>query len=179
MSFEKNICREFVRILGKEWVKDDQVTLYTYRCDGLALYTAPPMGVLFPGTVQELSSVIKLLNQYKISFVARGAGTGLSGGAVPQEGSVIIEMARFKEVHEVDWVNRTITVGPGVINLHITENVHSHGYHYAPDPSSQKACTIGGNVAENSGGPHTLKYGVTVNHVLGVEMVLPDGELVT
>jgi len=92
---------------------------------------------------------------------------------------VIIEMARFKEVHEVDWVNRTITVGPGVINLHITENVHSHGYHYAPDPSSQKACTIGGNVAENSGGPHTLKYGVTVNHVLGVEMVLPDGELVT
>lgn len=179
MSFEKNIHSEFVRILGKGWVKDDQVTLYTYRCDGLALYTAPPMGVLFPGTVQELSSVIKLLHQYKISFVARGAGTGLSGGAVPQEGSVIIEMARFKEVHEVDWVNRTITVGPGVINLHITENVHSHGYHYAPDPSSQKACTIGGNVAENSGGPHTLKYGVTVNHVLGIEMVLPDGELVT
>ncbi|GIT62638.1 MAG: hypothetical protein Ct9H300mP21_01840 [Pseudomonadota bacterium] len=129
------------------------------------------MGVLFPGTVQELSSVIKLLNQHKISFVARGAGRGLSGGAVPQEGSVIIEMARFKEVHEVDLVNRTITVGPGVINLHITENVHSHGYPYAPDPSSQKACTIGGNVAENSGGPHTLKNGVTVNHVLGVEMV--------
>ena len=176
MSFGRNIRGECEQILGKEWVKDDPVTLYTYRCDGLTLYTAPPMGVLFPGTVEELVSVVKLLYQHKISFIARGAGTGLSGGAVPQEGSVIIEMARFKEVHEVDWINRTITVGPGVINLRITEHVHSKGYHYAPDPSSQKACTIGGNVAENSGGPHTLKYGVTVNHVLGLEMVLPDGE---
>jgi len=179
MSFEKIIRGECVRILGKEWVKDDPVTLYTYRCDGLTLYTAPPMGVLFPGTVQELVSVVKLLHQHKISFIARGAGTGLSGGAIPQDGSVIIEMARFKEVHEVDMINRTITVGPGVINLRITEHVNGDGYHYAPDPSSQKACTIGGNVAENSGGPHTLKYGVTVNHVLGVEMVLADGELVT
>ena len=176
MPFGRNIRGECEQILGKEWVKDDPVTLYTYRCDGLTLYTAPPMGVLFPGTVEELVSVVKLLYQHKISFIARGAGTGLSGGAVPQEGSVIIEMARFKEVHEVDWINRTITVGPGVINLRITEHVHSKGYHYAPDPSSQKACTIGGNVAENSGGPHTLKYGVTVNHVLGLEMVLPDGE---
>ena len=179
MSFEKNIRGECVRILGKEWVKDDEVTLYTYRCDGLTLYTAPPMGVLFPGTVEELAAVVKLLHQHKISFIARGAGTGLSGGAIPQDGSVIIEMVRFKEVHEVDMINRTITVGPGVINLRITEHVNADGYHYAPDPSSQKACTIGGNVAENSGGPHTLKYGVTVNHVLGVEMVLADGELVT
>ena len=179
MSFEKNIRGECVRILGKEWVKDDEVTLYTYRCDGLTLYTAPPMGVLFPGTVEELAAIVKLLHQHKISFIARGAGTGLSGGAIPQDGSVIIEMVRFKEVHEVDMINRTITVGPGVINLRITEHVNADGYHYAPDPSSQKACTIGGNVAENSGGPHTLKYGVTVNHVLGVEMVLADGELVT
>jgi len=178
MSFGINIREELVSILGEDWVKDDEVTLYTYRCDGLPLYTSPPMGVLFPGSVQQLSSAIKLLNHHNISFVARGAGTGLSGGAIPQEGSVIFEMSRFKEVHEVDWVNRTITVGPGVINLDITQNVHSHGYHYAPDPSSQKACTIGGNVAENSGGPHTLKYGVTVNHVVSVEMVLPDGELV-
>ncbi|MGY8700488.1 MAG: FAD-binding oxidoreductase, partial [bacterium] len=159
MSFETNIRGECVRIIGKEWVKDDPVTLYTYRCDGLTLYTAPPMGVLFPGTVEELVSVVKLLHQHKISFIARGAGTGLSGGAIPQDGSVIIEMARFKEVHEVDLINRTITVGPGVINLRITEHVNAEGYHYAPDPSSQKACTIGGNVAENSGGPHTLKYG--------------------
>ena len=179
MPFEANLRGECVRIIGKEWVKDDPVTLYTYRCDGLTLYTAPPMGVLFPGIVQELVSVVKLLHQHKISFIARGAGTGLSGGAIPQDGSVIIEMARFKEVHEVDLINRTITVGPGVINLRITEHVNAEGYHYAPDPSSQKACTIGGNVAENSGGPHTLKYGVTVNHVLGLEMVLADGELVT
>ncbi len=96
MSFEKNIRGECVRILGKEWVKDDEVTLYTYRCDGLTLYTAPPMGVLFPGTVEELAAVVKLLHQHKISFIARGAGTGLSGGAIPQDGSVIIEMARFK-----------------------------------------------------------------------------------
>lgn len=179
MSFKNDIREQFIRILGKGWVKDDQVTLYTYRCDGLTLYTAPPMGVLFPGTVHELVSVIKLLNQHKISFIARGAGTGLSGGAIPQDRSVIIEMARFKEIHEVDIINRTITVGPGVINLRITEHVNADGYHYAPDPSSQKACTIGGNVAENAGGPHTLKYGVTVNHVLGLEMVLADGELVT
>ena len=179
MPFESNLRIECEQILGKEWVKDDPVTLYAYRCDGLTLYAAPPMAVVFPGTVEELTSIVKLLNRHKISFIARGAGTGLSGGAVPQDKSVIIEMARFKEVHEVDWENRTITVGPGVINLRISEHVNSEGFHYAPDPSSQKACTIGGNLAENSGGPHTLKYGVTVNHVLGMEIVLPDGELVT
>jgi len=178
MSFETNIRKKLVKILGKNWVKDDKVTLFTYRCDGLTLYSELPMGVVFPGTVKELVSVVKLLSKNKISFVARGAGTGLSGGAVPQEESVIIEMVRFKEVYDVNFLNRTITVGPGVINLRISEHVHSNGYHFAPDPSSQKACTIGGNVAENSGGPHTLKYGVTVNHVLGVEMVLPDGEIV-
>ena len=179
MPFESNLRIECERILGKEWVKDDPVTLYAYRCDGLTLYATPPMAVVFPGTVEELTSIVKLLNRHKISFIARGAGTGLSGGAVPQDKSVIIEMARFKEVHEIDWENRTITVGPGVINLRISEHVNSEGFHYAPDPSSQKACTIGGNLAENSGGPHTLKYGVTVNHVLGMEIVLPDGELVT
>ena len=168
MPFKSNLRIECERILGKEWVKDDHVTLYTYRCDGLTLYAEPPMAVVFPGTVEELTSIVKLLNRHKISFIARGAGTGLSGGAVPQDKSVIIEMARFKEVHEVDLENRTITVGPGVINLRISEHVNSEGFHYAPDPSSQKACTIGGNLAENSGGPHTLKYGVTVNHVLGM-----------
>lgn len=178
MGFETKIKSKLEQIIGKDWVKDDLVTLYTYRCDGLTLYTSLPMGVVFPATVNELVLVVKLFYQKNISFVARGAGTGLSGGAIPQDGSVIIEMARFKEIHDVNFDNRTITVGPGVINLRISEQVHSSGYHYAPDPSSQKACTIGGNVAENSGGPHTLKYGVTVNHVLGVEMVLPDGEFV-
>ena len=178
MAFTKELRAELVSLLGEDWVKDDPVTLYTYRCDGLTLYTAPPMGVVFPGNRNELVEVVKKLHSRKIPFVPRGAGTGLSGGAVPREQSVIIEMARFKEIHDIDWLNRTITVGPGVINLRISEKVQPDGYHYVPDPSSQKACTIGGNVAENSGGPHTLKYGVTVNHVLGLEMVLPDGEVV-
>ena len=178
MAFTKELRNELVSLLGEDWVKDDPVTLYTYRCDGLTLYTAPPMGVVFPGNRNELVEVVKKLHSRKIPFVPRGAGTGLSGGAVPREQSVIIEMARFKEIHDIDWLNRTITVGPGVINLRISEKVQPDGYHYVPDPSSQKACTIGGNVAENSGGPHTLKYGVTVNHVLGLEMVLPDGEVV-
>ena len=116
MPFERNLRIECEQILGKEWVKDDHVTLYAYRCDGLTLYAEQPMAVVFPGTVEELTSIVKLLSQNKISFIARGAGTGLSGGAVPQDKSVIIEMARFKEVHEIDWENRTITVGPGVIN---------------------------------------------------------------
>ena len=178
MPFSNKLRSQLENLLGSKWVKDDPVTLYTYRCDGLTLYTAPPMGVVFPGDRDQLVEVVKCLHGLKIPFLPRGAGTGLSGGAVPSQESVIIEMARFKQVEEIDLLNRTITVGPGVINLRISEKVQPEGYHYAPDPSSQKACTIGGNVAENSGGPHTLKYGVTVNHVLGLEMVLPDGELV-
>ena len=178
MPFAKPVRQKLDRICGKEWVKDDPITLYAYRSDGLTLYTAPPLGVVYPGSTGELVQVVKLFHREQISFLPRGAGTGLSGGAVPHEGSAIIEMARFKEIHEVDFVNRTITVGPGVVNLRISEHVKPHGYHFVPDPSSQKACTIGGNVSENSGGPHTLKYGVTVNHVLGLELVLPDGELV-
>lgn len=178
MPFANPIRQELVRICGKEWVKDDPITLYAYRSDGLTLYTAPPLGVVYPGNTDELVRVVKLFHREQISFLPRGAGTGLSGGAVPREGSAIIEMARFKEIHEVDLVNRTITLGPGVVNLRISEHVKPQGYHFVPDPSSQKACTIGGNVSENSGGPHTLKYGVTVNHVLGLEVVLPDGEVV-
>ena len=178
MPFANPIRQELVRICGKEWVKDDPITLYAYRSDGLTLYTAPPLGVVYPGNTDELVRVVKLFHREQISFLPRGAGTGLSGGAVPREGSAILEMARFKEIHEVDLVNRTITLGPGVVNLRISEHVKPQGYHFVPDPSSQKACTIGGNVSENSGGPHTLKYGVTVNHVLGLEVVLPDGEVV-
>ncbi len=178
MPFANPIRQELVRICGKEWVKDDPITLYAYRSDGLTLYTAPPLGVVYPGNTDELVRVVKLFHREQISFLPRGAGTGLSGGAVPREGSAILEMARFKEIHEVDLINRTITLGPGVVNLRISEHVKPQGYHFVPDPSSQKACTIGGNVSENSGGPHTLKYGVTVNHVLGLEVVLPDGEVV-
>ncbi len=177
MAFQTHVREELTRICGPKWVKDDDVTLYTYRSDGLTLFTSEPMGIVYPANTAELVSVVKVLHREKLNFLARGAGTGLSGGAVPNGDTIIIEMARFKEVHDVDYTNRTITVGPGVINLRISEQVRPQGFHFVPDPSSQKACTIGGNVAENSGGPHTLKYGVTVNHVLGLEMVLPDGEI--
>ena len=178
MAFAPRIREELTQICGSKWVKDDEVTLYTYRSDGLTLYTKLPMGIDYPANSEELVRVVKVLYREKLTFLARGAGTGLSGGAVPQEDTVIIEMDRFKEIHDIDYINRTITVGPGVVNLRISEKVRPNGYHFVPDPSSQKACTIGGNVAENSGGPHTLKYGVTVNHVLGMEVVLPDGELI-
>src|SRR3972149_226874 len=111
------------------------------------------------------------------AFVARGAGTGLSGGCLPSEGGLVISMMRMNRILEVDFENQIAVVEPGVVNLHLTQAIQSRGFYYAPDPPSQQACTIGGNIAENSGGPHTLKYGVTTNHVLGLEVVLPDGEL--
>ena len=178
MAFPVKIRRKLIRILGKTWVKDDEVTCYTYRCDGLTLHTALPLGVVYPGHRGELVAVVKLLSSAGISFLPRGAGTGLSGGVVPTEGSVIIEMFRFRDIEDIDLVNRTVTVGPGVVNLNISKAVAKHGFHFVPDPSSQKACTVGGNVAENAGGPHTLKYGVTVNHILGLEAVLPNGEVI-
>ncbi|MDJ0842138.1 MAG: FAD-linked oxidase C-terminal domain-containing protein [Acidobacteriota bacterium] len=178
MSFAPEIKGELIEILGAKWVKDDPVTLFSYRSDALTLHPAPPMGVIYPGTTDELVACVKLFHHNGISFVPRGAGTGLSGGAIPRDRSVVVEMFRFNTIEEIDVANRTAVVGPGVVNLAVTKAAAPHGLYFVPDPSSQKACTVGGNVGENSGGPHTLKYGVTVNHVLGLEMVLPDGELV-
>lgn len=178
MSFPPVVRDKLIEILGKQHVKDDSITLFSYRSDALTLHPSPPMGVIFPSTTPELISCAKLFHEHSISFLPRGAGTGLSGGAIPQEGSAVVEMFRFREIEEIDAVNRTATVGAGVVNLTISKASAKHGLCFVPDPSSQKSCTVGGNVGENSGGPHTLKYGVTVNHVLGLEMVLPDGELV-
>ena len=122
---------------------------------------------------------MRLCARAGVPFVARGHGTGLSGGALPVAGGVVISLARLNRVLEIDLPNRRVTVEPGVTNLEITTPVAPHGYYYAPDPSSQQVCSIGGNVAENSGGAHCLKYGFTMHHVLGVEVVLPDGEIVT
>lgn len=177
MPFPLKVRKKMEKILGSRWVKDDPVTCFSYRCDGLTLHTSLPMGVVFPSTQKELVDVVKLLAASGISFLPRGAGTGLSGGAVPLEESVIIEMFRFRDIGEVDLTNRTITVGPGVVNLAISQAAAPLGLYFVPDPSSQKACSIGGNVAENAGGPHTLKYGVTVNHILGLEAVLPNGDV--
>lgn len=180
MAFDPFIKVALQKIVGEQWVKDDPVTLYSYECDGLTLNTAKPMGVVFPGSTEEVVEVVKLFHLHKISCLPRGAGTSLSGGAIPSKGSVILEMFRFRDIYDVDPLNRTVTVGPGVVNLRISQNeaIQAQNLQFVPDPSSQKACTVGGNVGENAGGPHTLKYGVTVNHILGLEVVLPNGDLV-
>ncbi|MBM3460122.1 MAG: FAD-binding protein, partial [Armatimonadetes bacterium] len=134
--------------------------------------------VVLPGTTEEVAQVVALCAREGVTFVGRGAGTGLSGGALALCGGVIISTTRMKRILEVDLRNRRIVAQAGAVNISLTRAVQNDGYQYAPDPSSQMACTIGGNVAENSGGPHTLKYGVTVNHVLGLTMVLPDGEVI-
>ena len=138
-----------------------------------------PVAVAFPVTTEAVSALVRCCNRHEVPFVARGAGTGLSGGATPVPGSVVIELSRMSRILEVDATNRTATVQPGLINQHLSDAVAPLGLLYAPDPSSQTACTIGGNVAENSGGPHTLKYGTTSPHVLEIEVVLPDGEICT
>jgi len=178
MPWSAAVRRELVEILGEAHVKDDAVTLFSYRADGLTLHPSEPVAVLFPADSGQLQQVVGLLHSRGIPFLPRGAGTGLSGGAIPRPGCVVIEMVRFRTIEAVDPINRCVTVGPGVVNIDVSNAAADHGLRFVPDPSSQKACTIGGNVGENSGGPHTLKYGVTVNHVLGLEMVMYDGTLV-
>ena len=151
----------------------------TYECDGLTHLRGTPSLVVLPHSPAAVQAVVRLCHRERIPFVARGHGTGLSGGATPVEGCVVIGLGRLNRVIEVDIPNRRVTVEPGVTNLEITRQVAPYGFYYAPDPSSQQVCSIGGNVAENSGGAHCLKYGFTVHHVLALDVVLPDGELVT
>jgi glycolate oxidase subunit GlcD len=150
--------------------------LFVYECDGQRFDRGQPLALVFPETTDEVRAAVRACAARGVPFLPRGAGTGLSGGAVAR-GSVLVSTARMDRIHEVDVANRQAWVGPGVVNAHLSRAVARHGLHYAPDPSSQNACTIGGNVAENSGGPHTLKYGVTTNHILALEVVLPDGEV--
>jgi glycolate oxidase subunit GlcD len=152
--------------------------LYAYECDGLTLEAVRPAAVVLPRTTEEVVTCVRACRRAGRPFVPRGAGTGLSGGAHPTPGSVVISCARMRTIHSVDAENRIAVVEPGVVNLDLSRAVESLGLFYAPDPSSQQACTIGGNVAENSGGPHTLKYGTTTDHILAVELVLPDGDVV-
>src|SRR6476661_8618913 len=152
--------------------------LRTYECDGLTGRRVVPALVALPGSTEEVQAVVRICNEESIPFVARGAGTGLSGGALPVAEGIVVSLARLDKVLEVDLERGEIVVEPGVANLDVTRAVAADGFYYAPDPSSQQVCTIGGNVAENSGGAHCLKYGFTVNHVLAAEVVLPDGELV-
>jgi glycolate oxidase len=155
--------------------KPEDLTLYEY--DG-GLDKSRPDLVAFPESTEHVAAVVKLANEFALPIVGRGAGTGLSGGAIARAGGIIISFARMNRILEIDLPNERAVVEPGVVNLDITQAVEADGYFYAPDPSSQRACTIGGNVSENSGGPHTLAYGVTTNHVLGLEAVLPDGSVI-
>ncbi|MGH9598614.1 MAG: FAD-binding oxidoreductase [Terracidiphilus sp.] len=152
--------------------------MQTYECDGLTNFRVLPGAVVLPRSAEQVQAVVRFCARHKIPFVSRGAGTGLSGGALPAAGGVVISLARMNRILMVDIANRFVVVEPGVINAHVTERVAAEGYFYAPDPSSQPVCTIGGNVAENAGGAHCLKYGFTVTHTLALEVVLPNGEIV-
>ncbi|WP_117215370.1 FAD-linked oxidase C-terminal domain-containing protein [Allorhizocola rhizosphaerae] len=164
--------------LTKDQIITDPVELRTYECDGLAQYRVSPGLVVLPHNASETAFVVKACAEAGIPFVARGSGTGLSGGALPRRDGVLIVTAQMRSIVELAIEDERAVVQPGVINLHVTRAAAAHGYYYAPDPSSQQICSIGGNVAENSGGAHCLKYGFTTNHVTGLEIVTPDGELV-
>ncbi|HVH19084.1 MAG TPA: FAD-linked oxidase C-terminal domain-containing protein [Myxococcota bacterium] len=164
-------------VVGAERVLARPEELFVYECDGLTLHKGEPCAVAFPRDAREVQAIVRACRTRGVPFLPRGAGTGLSGGAQPAPGAVVIECSRMDRILEIDAANRLAVVQPGVINAELSKAALHYGLFYAPDPSSQLACTIGGNVAENSGGPHTLKYGATSNHVLALEVVLPDGEL--
>jgi len=165
-------------LLPAEAVIDDADALRVYECDGLTAYRQLPMIVVLPETTEQVSRILAMCHERAVKVVPRGAGTGLSGGALPLADGVTIGLGKFKRILDIDYGNRCVVAQAGVTNLAISDAVADAGFYYAPDPSSQIACTIGGNVAENSGGVHCLKYGVTTNNVLGVEMVLMSGEVV-
>ena len=172
------ILDELRAIVGKDGLIAEPEQLHTYECDGLTNFRVMPLAVVLPTSTEQVQSVVRVCYRERMPFVARGSGTGLSGGALPIESGIVISLARLNRILEVDIPNGRVVVEPGVINASVTQQVVPHGYFYAPDPSSQQVCSIGGNVAENSGGAHCLKYGFTTTHVLGLEVVLPDGSLV-
>ena len=165
-------------MVGEENVFVEPSEVLVWECDGYTLERHPPEAVVLPGTTEEVSEVMRLLYEAGAPVIPRGAGTSLSGSTVPLDGGVVVCLSRMKRILEIDLENRRAVVEAGVVNLWVTRAVEGEGFLFAPDPSSQGACTIGGNVATNSGGPHTLKYGVTINHILGVELVLADGTVV-
>jgi len=172
------IVADLRRIVPGEGVVDTVNEMRVFESDGLTAYRQLPLVVVLPETTAQVSAVLRYCNEHKIRVVPRGSGTSLSGGALPLADAVLLVMSRFNQILEVDYLNRVVVAQPGVTNLGITRAVEEQGFYYAPDPSSQIACSIGGNVAENSGGVHCLKYGLTANNVLGIEMVLMDGEVV-
>ena len=172
------LLADLIAVMGSENVLHHHDELLVYECDGYVINKNVPDVVVFPNSTAQVVEVVKLCNRYDVPFVPRGAGTSLAGGTLAIGGGVMICLTRMKRILEINTRDRYAIVEPGVVNVWLTRALAGTGFHYAPDPSSQSACTIGGNVATNSGGPHTLKYGVTVNHVRGVELVLPDGSVI-
>ena len=177
MALPAGFVDELEDALGAGFVIAEPEQLATYDCDGLTGWRARPACVVLPGSTAEVQAVLRLCARESVPFVARGAGTGLSGGALPVADGVVVSLARMNRILEIDLESERVVVEPGVANLDVTRAVAADGYFYAPDPSSQQVCTIGGNLAENSGGAHCLKHGFTVNHVTGAKVVLADGEL--
>ena len=173
-----DIARALGRIVPGEGVIDDDAALRAYESDGLTAYRQPPMIAVLPETVAQVSAILGYCHEEGIKVVPRGAGTSLSGGALPLADGILLGLGKFNRILDIDYANRCAVVQPGVANLAISQAVEAAGFYYAPDPSSQIACSIGGNVAENAGGVHCLKYGLTTNNLLGVELVLMDGEVV-
>ena len=171
------LLSELRRIVGERGVVSDPDALMTYNADGCVMDTHDPDVVVLPTSTEQVVAVVKLAAREHVPVIARGAGTGLSGGATPTRGGIVLVTSRLDKILEIDTRNNRCRVQPGVINFELTAFLKNRGYHFAADPSSQKACTIGGNIANNSGGPHCIKYGVTGSHVLGVQMVLADGTI--
>ncbi len=172
------LAAELGRIVGPRWVRFQPAELAAYEADGLPTHASRPALVVLPGSRHELIEIIRVLHLASVPFVARGAGTGLSGGALAGSDAVLVVLTRLNRILHLDPVRRRAVVEPGVVNARLSDAALPHGLYYAPDPSSQSACTLGGNVAENAGGPHCLKYGVTTNHVVALEVLLPNAELV-
>lgn len=169
--------QNLARLLDPQRILFHKEDLLSYDCDGFTIHKHLPKCVVFPNNTEEVAKIVSYCSENNLPFLARGAGTGLSGGAIPVNGEVIISLVKMKKLLHVDWENRVAVVEPGFVNLKLTNSISEKGYYYAPDPSSQYVCTIGGNVGENAGGAHCLKYGVTTNHILGLELVLPNGEI--
>ncbi|MGH7552185.1 MAG: FAD-binding oxidoreductase [Longimicrobiales bacterium] len=177
-ALDPDLAHRLRSVVGDDGLITDPGALLVYESDGLTAYRSRPRAVVLPRSTAQVAGVVKALVAADVPFVPRGAGTGLSGGALALEDSVLVSMARMDRILSIDPDNRRAIVEPGVVNVKLTAAARPYGLHYAPDPSSQTVCTVGGNVAENSGGPHCLKYGVTLNHIAGLTVVLPDGEVV-
>ena len=177
LSKKAMVIKNLKKIIKSENVLDHEDQIRPFETDALSAYKQKPLAVVFPEDKQDVSRILSFCNQERIKVVPRGAGTGLSGGALPLADGILLCLSKFNKILNIDYKNRCVVAQPGVTNLSITEAVQHEGFYYAPDPSSQIACSIGGNVAENSGGVHSLKYGTTTNNLLGVEVVFMDGTI--